>query len=551
MDLSKLPIKPTKRSLATSPKEIFKSLTLRGSIQNIWEPQAEALAEWEKNRAASDVVIQMNTGGGKTLAGLLIAQSLVNETKGKVLYICPTNQLVEQVAGKAAECGISVATYLGGRWENASAYDAALGPCITNYAAVFNGKTIFRDHEIRGLIFDDAHVASNFVWGQFAISLSKDDAAFDDVAALYKSYFIRNGQAQQFDDACAGDWLTLLFVPAFEISASASALRKILVESGIADGKQCFAWAHLKDHLAQCAVLVSGAGIEITPALLPVTTLPYFGKAIRRIYLTATMPSQVEFLRTFGVAKPIRIVPGGKSGEAQRQFLFLNGDTDEERRAAALQLAGELKACIIAPSDRAADEWCPPASKFGRMQGHAAIRAFADAKGAEKLALAARYDGIDLPGDACRVLILAGMPLGESLMDRFLDQTLRIERLRTAHRATRIVQAIGRIFRGNTDHGAVLVTSEDLERWLVDPHNLQYMPSLLQQQIKLGIELKRMVKEGHTTFPDLLTAVLAGRKDWDELYAKHVSSFEAFDQSPEPQWFVDAVAGERAAFDKL
>ena len=91
MDLSKLPIEPAKRNLVTNPREIFKSLTLRGSIQNIWEPQAEALAEWERNRAAADVVIQMNTGGGKTLAGLLVAQSLVNETKGKVLYVCPTN----------------------------------------------------------------------------------------------------------------------------------------------------------------------------------------------------------------------------------------------------------------------------------------------------------------------------------------------------------------------------------------------------------------------------------------------------------------------------
>src|ERR1700719_4765145 len=106
-DLSKLPIKPAKRNLATSPREIFKSLTLRGSIQNIWEPQAEALAGWEKERKSADVVIQMNTGGGKTLVGLLIAQSLVNETKGKVLYVCPNNQLVEQVATKAAECGIS------------------------------------------------------------------------------------------------------------------------------------------------------------------------------------------------------------------------------------------------------------------------------------------------------------------------------------------------------------------------------------------------------------------------------------------------------------
>ncbi len=140
MDLSKLPIKPTKRSLATSPRDIFKSLTLRGSIQNIWEPQAEALSGWEQKRNSPDVVIQMNTGGGKTLVGLLIAQSLVNETKGKVLYVCPTNQLVEQVESKAAECGISVATYMRRQWTNENIYDASLGPCITNYAAVFNGR---------------------------------------------------------------------------------------------------------------------------------------------------------------------------------------------------------------------------------------------------------------------------------------------------------------------------------------------------------------------------------------------------------------------------
>jgi len=551
MDLSKLPIKPTKRSLATSPKEIFKSLTLRGSIQNIWEPQAEALAGWEKNHQSPDVVIQMNTGGGKTLAGLLIAQSLVNETRGKVLYVCPTNQLVEQVAAKAAECSISVATYAKSHWDNSSVYDTALGPCVTNYAALFNGKTIFRDHEIRGIVFDDAHVAGNFVRGQFTITLSNSDSAFKEVAGLYRDHFVRNGQAQQFDDACSGDWLALLFVPSFEVSSSATALRKILIQHGIREGTQCFPWAHLKDRLAQCSVLISGAGIEITPTLLPVATLPYFGSGVRRVYLTATMPSQVEFLRTFGVSKAVRITPGGKSGEAQRQFLFLGGAKDEERKQAALGLVEKLKACIIAPSDHAADEWCPPATKFGRTQGHAAIQAFANGRNAEKLALAARYDGIDLPGDACRVLILAGMPVGDKLIDRFMDQTLRIERLRTAHVATRVVQAIGRIFRGNTDHGAVLVTSEDLERWLVDPQNLRYMPALLQQQIKLGIELKRMVKDGHTTFQDLLSAVLAGRKDWDKLYSDHVGNFETLDQNPEPQWFVDVVAGERTAFDKL
>jgi len=552
MDLSKLSIKPTKHSVATSPKEIFRSLTLRGSIQNIWEPQAEALAEWDKNRTASDTVIQMNTGGGKTLAGLLIAQSLVNETKGKVLYVCPTKQLVEQVESKADECGIAVATYLAGTWKNDQTYDQALGPCITTYAAVFNGRSIFRDHEIRGIVFDDAHVAGNFVRGQFTLKIPKGHSAFEEVAELFRSHFVRNGQVHQFAEALAGDWFALLFVPAFEVQANAVRLGKILLEHGVdKDAPTMFPWAYLKDRLARCAVFISGSGIEITPVLLPVSDLPFFGRNVRRVYLTATMPSEVEFIRTFGVGKVVPIAPSGKSGEAQRQFLFVRGEDDEERRQKALKLVEKQKACIIAPSDRVAEEWCPPAIKFDRAQGHAAIEAFAKSKNPDKLALAARYDGIDLPGDACRVLILAGLPQGETLIDRFIDQTLRIERLRTAHVATRVVQAIGRIFRSNTDHGAVLVTNHDLERWLVDPQNLRYMPGLLQRQIKLGIELRRNVEEGQATPEDLLNAVLTGRKDWDTLYAGHVGAFETHDQRPEPTWFVEAVARERLAFDKL
>jgi len=551
MDLSKLPIKPAKRNPVTNPREIFKSLTLRGSIQNIWEPQAEALNGWDQKRSASDVVIQMNTGGGKTLVGLLIAQSLVNETKGKVLYVCPTNQLVEQVQSKAAECGIPVATYMRSQWTNPNTYDMSMGPCVTNYAAVFNGKSIFRNHQIRGIVFDDAHVAGNFIRGQFTIRLEQSHPAFKEVADLFRSHFVRDGQEQQFEDACSGDWFTLLFVPSFEVSANASRIQRILVQHKIQSGDQCFQWEYLKDQLRHCAIFISGSGIEITPILLPTPNLPYAQSSVRRVYLTATTPSQVEFLRTFGISQIQQIIPGGKSGEAQRQFLFLSGADDEERRKAALALVAQQKACIIAPSDAAANEWCPPATKFERNQGHATIQTFANAKTPEKLALAARYDGIDLPGDACRILIISGLPVGEMLIDRFIDQTLRIERLRTSHTATRLVQAIGRIFRSNTDHGAVLIASADLERWLADPHNREYMPSLLQQQITLGIELQRMVQDGNTTFDDLLSAVLKGRKDWDKLYSENVGSFETHDQSPEPQWFVDIVTRERSAFDKL
>ena len=41
---------------------------------------------WDAVRDKKDVVVEMNTGGGKTLIGVLMAQSLVNETQQLELF---------------------------------------------------------------------------------------------------------------------------------------------------------------------------------------------------------------------------------------------------------------------------------------------------------------------------------------------------------------------------------------------------------------------------------------------------------------------------------
>ena len=75
MALKKLKLSVETGQKPVDPLQIFERLTLRGSIENIWEPQAEALREWHRQRREADVAIEMNTGGGKTLVGLLIARS--------------------------------------------------------------------------------------------------------------------------------------------------------------------------------------------------------------------------------------------------------------------------------------------------------------------------------------------------------------------------------------------------------------------------------------------------------------------------------------------
>jgi hypothetical protein len=494
----------------------------------------------------------MNTGGGKTLVGLLIAQSLVNETGKGVLYVCPTNQLVEQAATRASECGLDVATYMVQNWTCRDVFDGSVGPCLTNYAAVFNGRSIFNRMDLGGIVFDDAHVAGSVIRGQFTLSFPAGGSVFDKITKKLQPYFVASRQGQSFGEVLQGDPRPLLYLPMFEVRRLAGELTRLLVDEGVdTERRTKFAWEHLKDHIERCVILVSGSRVEISPAALPLHQLRCLGKSVRRVYLTATLPSPAEFIKTFGVADHVRIVPKGKSGEAQRLFLLPSGVDNEQQRSSTKELVASRKACIIVPATKAAEEWNDVATLFDGRTGQAGIERFAAARGNNKLTLAARYDGIDLPGDACRVLVIDGLPKGSHLMTRFLDESLQVQSLRASHMAVRMVQAIGRIFRSNTDHGAVVLCGVEVQAWAMSPANQSYLPPLLQKQLQFGVSLRASVIAGETSYDDLISAVLAGDRAWDEFYRSGIDGFEAGTAASPPSWLVTYAAREQAAHQLL
>ena len=97
-DFSKLNV-TGQQAKPTDPIEIFQGAAITdGNINDLWLGQGDALRAWYANRDKDDVAVVLNTGAGKTLVGLLIAQSLVNETRRQVVYACSSIQLVEQTA---------------------------------------------------------------------------------------------------------------------------------------------------------------------------------------------------------------------------------------------------------------------------------------------------------------------------------------------------------------------------------------------------------------------------------------------------------------------
>ena len=109
--LRKQRVRPT----PIEPTDIFLRLPKPPGFDDLWSSQAEALKEWFERRDERDLVIKLNTGGGKTLVGLLIAQSILNERKGSVLYLCSTTQLQAQTLEKSKEYGLPAVSYAPGQ----------------------------------------------------------------------------------------------------------------------------------------------------------------------------------------------------------------------------------------------------------------------------------------------------------------------------------------------------------------------------------------------------------------------------------------------------
>ena len=158
----------------TSPREIFTRLPKPAGLNDLYASQAEVLDGWYKRRAEKDLVLKLPTGGGKTLVGLLIGQSALNEKKGPVAYFAPTTQLVQQALDKSVEYGIPAVPYVR---QKPLATEFAIGvekQSRRSYESLFNGRSRFG---VRGAgnpiekigvaVLDDAHAALSSVRDAF------------------------------------------------------------------------------------------------------------------------------------------------------------------------------------------------------------------------------------------------------------------------------------------------------------------------------------------------------------------------------------------------
>jgi len=92
-----------------NPIDIYETLDRESDKGPLRPPQISILNKWYNDfRNNKDVILKLHTGQGKTIIGLLILQSKLNEEKGPALYLCANNFLVNQTCAQAKQFGVNV-----------------------------------------------------------------------------------------------------------------------------------------------------------------------------------------------------------------------------------------------------------------------------------------------------------------------------------------------------------------------------------------------------------------------------------------------------------
>ncbi|MEM6883932.1 MAG: DEAD/DEAH box helicase, partial [Verrucomicrobiota bacterium] len=543
------------------PVDLFRRLPKPEGINDLYNSQAEVLDRWYENRnTQKDVVLKLHTGGGKTLVGLLMALSTLKELKEPVLYLAPTVQLVNQTIAKAEEFGIPVVAYQKGMPLNEDFLNGT-AIMVATYRALFHGRSLFgvqgdsSPKNVAAVILDDAHAAFPIVRDSFTITIkSKENREqYEQVAGLFRKAFIDMDKVGTFDDILSGGEVKILEVPYWSWLERLDAVRENLKASSITDGLE---WPLLRDHLHLCHALISRESFSITPILPLVNQFPTFTAASRRIYMSATMADDTEIIRTFDVpsdAVKNALTSRSLAGVSERMIMvpaLIPSQFDFKDTVVKLiksVSASKRGVVILAPSERAAKNWEKEAI-IPRDTNHTEelINKLQNEETYGPVAFANRYDGIDLPGNSCRLLIVDGLPSGTSNYELFRSSVLYGGGAITRMIAQRIEQGLGRGARGSGDHCVVLLLGNDLTGWLSKQTNFRFLTDATRVQTEIGIEISKEISD-EEDFLSTLNKCYSRDKSWLTYHAETLANSLSNSQANEQN--LQEAKIERKAFN--
>jgi hypothetical protein len=504
----------------TDPQKLFQALPEKAKkYAYLRDVQGDVLAKWYESPKKRDTVIKMNTGGGKTTVGLLLLKSSLNEGVGPAVYVAPDNYLCSQVEKEASDLGLKTTSN-----PRSPDFQAGRAILIAPIHVVFDGNSKFGvganpEIQIGSIIIDDAHACLAIIKQQFTVRIARSERR-SNRSWLCSSQICEHRllrPRKRSSVAIPAD----LFKWAWQQKQSqiVGILAKHLVQK-----QMDFVWPLVKEDIAAARCFISTQTIEISSRCLPVDVIPSSDQAKRRIYMTATLADDSILVTNFGanpeaIATPV--TPKTASDLGKRMILVpqeINTDvSDDAIKEFIAQFSASENVVIIVPSGPRADYWRDVATEGMILTAdniEEGVHKLRTSKG-NLAVLVNKYDGIDLPDETCRILVVDGLPDTRRLLDRYEQGTLSDSDRYLSRQVQRIEQGMGRAIRSNEDYCVVICMGSRLLGTLYAQGAIRHFSPATKRQLELSRKIAAQISdEGLNAIAEPINDVLKRNKAW-------------------------------------
>lgn len=508
IDFSKR-IKSNNSERKTNPIEIYNTLD-RTSVAGPLRPiQSDVLSKWfNEYRNKKDLIVKLHTGAGKTLIGLLMALSYVNSGEGPVIYVCPNIYLMQQACTDAQKFGVPFCII---NSSNEIPNDFLQGQklLITYVQKVFNGLSIFgtgnKSTQVGCIILDDSHACIDSMFGSCTIQVLEGTPAYAQILELVESDLKEQGKGT-LQDLINKRSSVMMPIPYWTLQNKIDEITKV-ISKNIDDNHIKFAWPIIKDQLKDCRAFISSKKIEISPICMPIQQYGIFNNATHRILMSATTQEDTLFIKGLGLsieAVNTPLIEENYHWSGEKMILIpdaiCNNSDSEYWMDKIIRMQRNFGIAVLTPSFEKAEKYRKMGAilandpQDGKNMYHILREYMSDHKN-KTIVFANRYDGVDLPDDSCRILIIDSVPYYDSLADKYEELCRSESEIIRTKTVQKIEQGLGRSVRGEKDYSVILIVGSDLIKYIRSIGNKRIFSPQTQKQIDIGFEIIDMAKE--------------------------------------------------------
>ncbi|WDK35505.1 DEAD/DEAH box helicase family protein [Xanthomonas campestris pv. campestris] len=532
-------------SSPTSILDTFQALDRQVSHVELRPSQIKTLNAISVRIEQRDLVVKLNTGGGKTTIGLLYLKHMMDKLREPAAYLVPNTQLAEQVIAEGKNIGIPVQHWRAGESQAPNAAARSEAVIVCTYDKFFNGKSTFARQRITpcSIVLDDVHSGIEAVRSNFSAELPH--AAHSALVKLLASA-LEEHDPVTWSGVKRGEGDAILEIPFWLQQRFQTQITEICSQFSSSD-ELTFSWPNIAPAIELVRIYLSGQQAYITLDPPHIERVSHYVNAKHRLFMSASVHDGGVLVRELGCSPDAAKHPVDASGESsigERMVLvpslvdpsFSDGDLVN----VALAVKQVANVVVLVPSFPKAEKWVFAGAILAKPESISqVINSLRTTSSGNLVVFAQRYDGVDLPDSACRLLIVDGLPVAESLADRQEAAKTGVITGMRGKVATKIEQGLGRAVRSSSDYCAVILGGRDIASFISRSEVARNLSPFTIRQLEIGRIVSAALEGDGSVSNAVIGAInqlLKRDPGWKLFYQREMSKV---DVSGEAQDFID------------